>query len=679
MQVVIRAVGYAVICFGISLSTQSEGALVKAETVVLEAKKGEWPGTQSIWQGFERFDFEVDGRPAYVVVPKHKAPGNPWVFRARFPGFHAEADLILLNRGFHVARINTDGMLGSPNAMGHWDKFYLFLTKRGLAKRCALEGVSRGGLFVYGFAHLWPERVSCIYCDTPVCDLSSWPGGKGIGRGHEPTWKACLREYGLTEEAVGQFKEMPIYRLSKIAEAKIPILHIISMNDEIVPPAENTLVLAERYRKLGGSIEIMRVQNGSKKSGGHHFNHPDPMRVADFIELHASTQVSSEHLTQKERFPSGDYFVLRGSLDNCRIKFETTRKGRVAFMGGSITVMKGWRNIIKEYLIKKFPDTVFEFVDAGISSTGSVPGAFRLTRDVFGKGAVDLLFEEAAVNDLHNGRSASEMVRGMEGIVRQTRRKNPNLDIVVMHFVDPNHMNDYRNKLVPQVIMQHESVASHYDVPTIHLAKEVTERINAGQFDWKNDFKNLHPSPYGHRLYASTIRRMLTAAWAKPLIKNKVAVAHRMPEKRLDKFCFDGAKIERLQNARLDGFELIKKCDPRAEGIGGGVRGGFYDVPMLVGKDLNDKCSFSFLGRAVGVCVAAGPDAGQIEYSIDGGPWKSQELFTKWSGRLHIPWFYVLESELSQQQHTIRIRVAAAKHSRSKGNAVRIVNLLVNE
>ena len=79
-----------------------------------QGKSQPWPGKQSQWHGFVRYDFEVDGRPAYVVEPDNPAPGNPWVWRARFPDFHAEADLILLERGFHIARINTDGMLGSP-------------------------------------------------------------------------------------------------------------------------------------------------------------------------------------------------------------------------------------------------------------------------------------------------------------------------------------------------------------------------------------------------------------------------------------------------------------------------------------------------------------------------------------------------------------------------------------
>lgn len=251
---------------------------------------GDWPGKKSGWNGYDRFDFSVDDRPAYVVVPKVAAAGNPWVWRARFPGFHAEADILLLERGFHIAYINTDNMLGSERAMKHWDKFYDFMTERGLSSQVALEGVSRGGLFIYGWAARHPDRVACIYADTPVCDIKSWPKGAGNGVGSQGSWDVLLKEYGLSNEEAMKYDHNPIDLLKPIAKAKIPVLHIVSLNDKVVPPTENTFILAERYRNLGGSIEIMEVKAGTEKSQGHHFTHPDPQKVADFIAEHAAKQ-----------------------------------------------------------------------------------------------------------------------------------------------------------------------------------------------------------------------------------------------------------------------------------------------------------------------------------------------------------------------------------------------------
>jgi len=270
------------------------------------------------------------------------------------------------------------------------------------------------------------------------------------------------------------------------------------------------------------------------------------------------------------------------------------------------------------------------------------------------------------------------MTRGMEGIIRHARKRNPNIDIVVMHFVDPAKMATYRKDAVPLVVQQHEAAANHYDVTTLHLAREVTERIDAGQFSWKNDFKNLHPSPYGHRLYASTIRRALSAAWDSPLADDAVAKAHPLPD-ATDRFCYDGAKLVELKVATdLNGFAVVPNCNPRS-GVGGGVRPGFANVPMLVGTQPGHSFSFPFEGRAVGIWVAAGPDAGVIEYRIDNGTWTEQDLFTRWSGGLHIPWVHVFKADLDGGEHVLDVRVADKKSQRSKGHVCRIVHLLVNE
>src|ERR1700753_803879 len=80
----------------------------------------------------------------------------------------------------------------------------------------------------------------------------------------------------------------------------------------------------------------------------------------------------------EEKSSFGENVQFRGSLDNCRAVFEQSKKGRVAFMGGSITEMNGYRPMVCESLKKRFPGTDFTFVDAGIASTCSSTGAFRL-------------------------------------------------------------------------------------------------------------------------------------------------------------------------------------------------------------------------------------------------------------------------------------------------------------
>jgi lysophospholipase L1-like esterase len=170
--------------------------------------------------------------------------------------------------------------------------------------------------------------------------------------------------------------------------------------------------------------------------------------------------------------------VSRDSLKNARIRFEQSGKGHVAFIGGSITEMNGYRPLVMESLKRRFPKTEFTFTNAGISSTCSTTGAFRLQSDVLDKGTVDLFFIEFAVNDDQDaGHARRECLRGMEGILRQARQHNPQMDIVITYFVNEGMLRTYGEKKVPVAISAHEEVADHYHVSTVHLAREVTGQI----------------------------------------------------------------------------------------------------------------------------------------------------------------------------------------------------------
>ena len=259
------------------------GVLVLPMLISVAATAAEFTGKQSNWHGYERFDFMVEGRKCIVVMPKRAASGKPWIWRARFFGHEPQADVALLERGFHVAYCDVAGLFGSPKAVMHWNAFYEYVTsKHGFAKRVALEGMSRGGLIIYNWASENADKVSCIYADAPVCDIRSWPGGKGVGRGSAGAWRQCLQAYGISEEQAASFRGNPIDRLERVAKAKIPLLHVVGAADEVVPVAENTDVLAERYRKLGGMIEVI-----SKEGVGHHpHSLKDPAPIVQFVVKH---------------------------------------------------------------------------------------------------------------------------------------------------------------------------------------------------------------------------------------------------------------------------------------------------------------------------------------------------------------------------------------------------------
>lgn len=234
----------------------------------------------SVWEGYQRLDFEVDGRECLLIVPQTPAKGNPWIWRTEFFGHEPQGDIALLALGYHVAYMDLQNMYGAPQALEHMDNFYDHLVMEyRLSPKVFLEGFSRGGLFAFNWAARHPHQVAGLYVDAPVCDFKSWPGGKGRGQGSPEDWERCKEVYGLSEEDALAYEFNPIDNLQPLAEAKIPILSICGDADVVVPFEENTAIVAERYKKLGGSIEVIL-----KPGIGHHpHSLPDPKPIVDFV------------------------------------------------------------------------------------------------------------------------------------------------------------------------------------------------------------------------------------------------------------------------------------------------------------------------------------------------------------------------------------------------------------
>lgn len=287
-------------------------------SVFVRAAEGTFPGAKSDFGGFERYDFSFDGKPAIVVVPKQAAEGKPWIWRARFFGHKPEVDLALLEKGFHLVHLDTANLFGGPEAMTRWSKFYDFLVnEHGLAKKAALEGLSRGGLFVFNWASENPDKVACIYADAPVCDIKSWPFGMGQGSGSPTVEEDCLKAWGITREQLAEFKGNPIDRLEPIAKAGIPIFCVCGGADEVVPINENTRILEQRFLALGGRIQVIVKPN----CGHHPHGLEDPTPIIDFIlkETAAALEAKRKPTEFKSVFPTGvsrhwpgpDYFGNR--------------------------------------------------------------------------------------------------------------------------------------------------------------------------------------------------------------------------------------------------------------------------------------------------------------------------------------------------------------------------------
>lgn len=376
---------------------------------------------------------------------------------------------------------------------------------------------------------------------------------------------------------------------------------------------------------------------------------------------------------QRVRACDGDPFraiTLRGSMGNSLSAFSRGDSARVAFLGGSITAGKGWRDSIEVYLQRRFPYTRFDFLNAGIGSTGSVPGAFRFKTDVLRNGPVDLLFVEAAVNDATNGTDSVRQVRGMEGEVRQALLANPLTDIVMLHFIQDSFIPLYASGRTPEEIQNHERVAAYYLVPSADLAREISGRIAAGEFTWQQ-FGGVHPAPLGHGYYAATVIALLDGMWAGAA----PAAPHAIPAAPLDPHSyFTGDLLDIRQAVLGPGWRYVEMWNPADNAS---KRRGFVDVPMIEGRGPGAELTLRFEGCAIGLFCVCGPSAAMIEYCLDGGQHKTLDTFTPWSRGLYIPWVYVLAEGLPRGQHTLTLRIAAQKHEKSSGHELQIRNFVI--
>ena len=376
---------------------------------------------------------------------------------------------------------------------------------------------------------------------------------------------------------------------------------------------------------------------------------------------------SASNTSQKE---IGHYIVRRGSLANSFYKFAHEKKGCVAFLGGSITEMKGWRNMVQEDLRKRFPDTVFKFIDAGIGSTGSTPHAFRFENDILQKGTPDLLFVEAAVNDHTNKFSPEDQVRGMEGIVRHARQVSPNMDIIMLHFVYAPFLKMLELGIQPDVIMNHERVANYYRITSINLAQEIAERLRDKEFIWEQ-FGGTHPSLFGHTFYAKAIGNLFDSE--QQSMESQRIQAHSLPGRPLDQLSYSqGAFIDIREATELDGFKYVESWKP-APTPKASTRNSFVQVPMLEAKEAGASLKLDFTGKAIGIFCVAGPNAGILEYSIDGKPFRKIKTHTTWSNKVYLPWVYMFSKNLKPGQHTLTIRIGKGEKTECQ-----IRNFVVN-
>ncbi len=362
------------------------------------------------FHGFAGITFQLPKTSATcrVFSPIGTARGAPWVLRARFFGHQPALDIALLERGFHLVHCDVSNLYGSQQAIDRYVELHSLLEHTGLNHRAVLEGMSRGGLQIVNWALAYPQRIAAIYGDNPVVDIRSWPGGNS-GKRSTSDWQRCLKAYGLDEETAQDFAPVSVERLRPLAKERVPMMLVLGIDDDVVPIAENGDLLAARYTKAGGSVEVWR-----KPDNGHHPHglHPvDPLLRA---------------ILRATGFPQD---------------ITTTPTPSVEFRSGAGWHGDSWRMQVTKMraLAKQHPDTPIVFLGDSITQglTGSRnrlsrPNGTRAIDKAFGKhGAISL--------GLSGDRTEHILYRIQHGALQELKPKVIVLQIGVNNVVSGKH------------------------------------------------------------------------------------------------------------------------------------------------------------------------------------------------------------------------------------------------
>lgn len=358
-------------------------------------------------------------------------------------------------------------------------------------------------------------------------------------------------------------------------------------------------------------------------------------------------------------------FRARGGLGNVLAKLEGGKEARIAYLGGSITAQNGWRPMTLEWFRKTFPKAKVSEINAAIGGTGSDLGVFRLKQDVLDH-RPDLLFVEFAVND---GGAASENIwRGMEGIVRQTWRQDPNTDICFVYTFAVGFQNDLDRGLCTRSMSSDEAIADHYGIPSINMALRIARLAREGklQFDTKDGKKppadkgvilfsndGVHPLDAGHEVYREVIAGAI-GEMAKDIRPGRHELkAPFIPDN------WEQAKLLRLDKRMLSpGW---RKMDPSK-----GLAKRFHSrMPeMWEATRPGETIQFKFKGTLVKLYDLVGPDGAQVIRTVDGQVAKPIPRFDHYCTYHRIATLPIAAG-LSDGMHSVKIEIHPEQPDRS--------------
>ncbi len=228
--------------------------------------------------GFETKRFEFDGKDAVVVFADKANRTDKWLLKTEYFGAFPDTELEMLKRGYNLAHVNNQTRWCLASDTKRQADFCRFLhNEYGFAEKCAVVGMSCGGMQAVYLAAAFPEVVAVMYLDAPVINLLSCPGDLGKAKGGMfEEFKAAM---GMDMPELIGYRNHPLDKIKDLS-SDIPIILVSGDSDTIVPFDENGTYLYDYAVANKMTIELYL------KKGGDHHPHglADNTAIVDFIQ-----------------------------------------------------------------------------------------------------------------------------------------------------------------------------------------------------------------------------------------------------------------------------------------------------------------------------------------------------------------------------------------------------------
>ena len=353
----------------------------------------------------------------------------------------------------------------------------------------------------------------------------------------------------------------------------------------------------------------------------------------------------------------------------------------VAFIGGSITEQNTWIGSgtdpvldgeytgLAQYFNAKYGSQYV--INAGISGTGSDLGAYRINDEVL-KYDPDLVFIEFAVND--SGRTDSEKLRQIEGLIRLIKKHNASTEIVLLYTASRTMGTDHE--------MQ-DKLAEYYGLKTVDLYNALigefsydgvthhTLDINGDGVLSEEEVVNYYTTgPHvndagGHR-YADYIKLQIEAENSilgnTPLDKPSLS-GYDMSNPQftlaadLDSSSFEGSWTEK--NISTWSFYPVgntpEKSALTSAADGAACLAQQIDIRSKSSQTIGDKLIFNFSGSSIGMLYQCHSNGALVSYNVDNGL-RTGLIDTHGEGTYsRNADFYI--SDLGEGEHTITFKI----------------------